>query len=46
MKLVLDDNIKDLKTFETKFMDLTQSAESKIKERDKLQSEGKRILGK
>ena len=46
MKLVLDDNIKDLKTFETKFMDLAQSAETKMKERDELQSEGKRILGK
>lgn len=46
MKLVFDDNIKDSKTFETKFSDLTQSAEAKIKERDELQLEGKKILGK
>lgn len=45
IKLVLDNNIKDLKAFETRFTELTQSAEIKIKERDELQSEGKRILG-
>ena len=46
MKLVLDDNIKDLKTFEMKFEELAQIAETKIRERDELQSEGKRVLGK
>lgn len=46
MKLVLDDNIKDSKTFETTFTDLTQSAEAKTEERDELQSEEKRVLGK
>lgn len=33
------------KSDETKFMRLTQSADAKRKERDELQSEGKRILG-
>jgi TPP-dependent 2-oxoacid decarboxylase len=46
MKLVLDDNIKDLKTFETKFVALTKNVEMKMKERDELQSEGKRIIGR
>ena len=46
MKLVLDDNIKDLKTLETTWMDLTQRIEMKMKERDDLETERKRILGR
>ena len=44
MKLVLDDNINNSKTFETKFTDLSQRIEIKVKERDELQSEAKKIL--
>lgn len=44
MKLVLDNSINDLTTFDRKFKDLTKSIELKMKERDELQSEGKSVL--
>jgi hypothetical protein len=44
--LVLDSNINDLQTFEARFKELTQKAEMKIKERDDMQTEAKKILGK
>jgi flagellar motor protein MotB len=46
VNLILDDNINDLQTFEAKFKELTQKAEMKIKERDNLQAEAKRIIGR
>jgi hypothetical protein len=46
MKLVLDDEINDSKTFETKFSDLTQRISMKTKESAELKSESERIIGR
>lgn len=43
MKLVFDDAVKDSKTFETKFTDLTHRIELKTKEKNKLQFEEKQL---
>jgi vacuolar-type H+-ATPase subunit I/STV1 len=44
--LILDNNINDLQSFEAKFKELIQKAEMKIKERDEMQAEAKRIVGR
>ena len=46
MKLVIDNGITDSTTFERKFKDLTRQIEMKVKDRDELQSEGKRVVSK
>ena len=43
--LVNNDEIKDQKTFNEKFMNLAQLIGQKIKERDAMQAEGKTIIG-
>lgn len=46
MDLVLDENIKDSQTFESKFMEITRKIETMNEERDRLQNEAKSIIGK
>lgn len=46
MELVLDENIKDTQTFESKFMEITQNIETLTEEKNKLENEAKSILGK
>lgn len=45
MKLVLDDGLKDQRTFNEKFIELTRVIEQKVKERNELQAEGKKVMG-
>lgn len=46
MELVLDENIKDSQTFESKFTEITRNIETMTAERDRLQNEAKSIIGK
>src|SRR5690606_38860870 len=46
MNLVLDEKVTDAKMLKNKFVQSGQNAELKMKERDALQSEAKRIIGK
>jgi hypothetical protein len=46
MNLILDEKVTDTQTLKNKFVQTGQNAELKVKERDALQNEAKRIIGK